>query len=41
MYAYLRLAVLFLKNAVRKREVFDPSTSYIWTFRPGLADIDV
>ena len=24
MYAYLRLAVLFLKNAVRKREVFDP-----------------
>ena len=41
MYAYLRLAVLFLKNAVRKREVFDPSTSYIWTFRPGLADLDV
>ena len=29
------------ENAVRKREVFDPSTSYIWTFRPGLADIDV
>ncbi len=41
MYAYLRLAVLFLKNAVRKREVFDPSTSYTWTFRPGLADLDV
>ena len=41
MYAYLRLAMLFLKNAVRKREVFDPSTSYIWTFRPGLADLDV
>ena len=41
MYAYLRLALLVVKNTFRKREVFDHTTSYVWTFRPGLADLDV
>ena len=41
MYAYLRLALMAVKNAIRKGEVFDPTTSYVWTFRPGLADLDV
>lgn len=41
MYAYLRLASMVVKNIFRKREVFDPAVSYTWTFRPGLADLDV
>ena len=41
MYAYLRLATMVLKNTFRKKEVFDHTTSYVWTFRPGLADLDV
>ena len=41
MYAYLRLALMVVKNMFRKREVFDHTTSYVWTLRPGLADLDV
>ena len=36
-----RLALMVVKNTFRKREVFDHTTSYVWTFRPGLADLDV
>ena len=41
MYAYLRLAMMVLKNTLRKREVFDPKKTYVWSFRPGIADLDV